>query len=97
MRLLGMAAAVAVILAAVLNTIWFTRQGIGFGAFLSLSGPTVLGTTAFMAFTVLLGIVTMRMMLRRDAEDEEAARAEQAGQAGQAEQRRVAEGETEAE
>lgn len=75
MRWLGITAAVGAILAAVLNTIWFTRHGIGFGAFLSIAGPAVLSTVGFMAFTVLLGIVTVRMMLRRDAEDEEAERA----------------------
>lgn len=72
MRWLGIAAAFGAILAAVMNTIWFTRHGISFGAFLSVvAGPALLGTAGFMAFTLLLGFVTVRLMLRRDEEGQQ--------------------------
>lgn len=71
MRWLGIAAAIGAILAAVMNTIWFTRR-MGTGNFFSvIAGPAALGTIGIIAFTVLLGVVTVRMMVHGDTETED--------------------------
>lgn len=73
MRALGMAAAVLTLAAAVLNIVWFTRHGFSFGSFFSLTWPAVIFAGAFMAGAIVLGIVSVRVMLRADAEAEDAA------------------------
>lgn len=57
-----MAAAVATLGAAVFGIIVFSKLGVDFGGFATVG----LGAAAFMAFTVLFGIVTVRMMQRRE-------------------------------
>lgn len=71
MRVLGMAAAFLTVAAAVLNVIWFLRQGFSFGTFVSVTWPAALGALGFMAGAVLLGIVSVRLMLRADEEAEQ--------------------------
>lgn len=78
MRALGMAAAVLTLGAAVLNIIWFTRHGFSLGTFFTVAWPAVVGAGAFMVLAIALGVVSVRVMLRADAESErdEAANAE---------------------
>lgn len=89
MRWLGMIAALATLAAAVFNIIVFSRLKLDFGGFATVG----LATAAFMAFTVGLGIVTVRMMQRRE---EEAERAEQAQRMERAEREPSAAGDAKA-
>ncbi len=73
MRWLGMAAAFMTLAAVILNTIWFTRQGLSLGSFLALTWPAALGAFGVLAGAMVLGFVSVRLMLRADAESERAA------------------------
>jgi len=73
MRWLGMAAAFMTLAAVILNTIWFTRQGLSLGSFLALTWPAALGAFGVLAGAMILGFVSVRLMLRADAESERAA------------------------
>ncbi len=66
MRWLGMIAGVVTLAAAVFNIVVFSRLKVDFGGFATVG----LSTAAFMAFTIALGFVTVRLMLRRDEDDE---------------------------
>lgn len=70
-----MIAAIATIGAAVFGISVFSKLGVGFGGFAAVG----LGTAAFMAFTIAFGIVTVRMMQRREEALEQAEAEAEAG------------------
>jgi len=71
LRWLGMTAAVATLVAVVMNSIWFVRRGLGLGGFISMVWPVALATAGVIAFAIGLGWLTVRAMLRASAEQEE--------------------------
>lgn len=71
MRVLGMAAFVMTVAAAVLNVIWFTQRGISVGEFFALTWPAALTAAAVVGGALAVGIVSVRMMLKAEAEQSE--------------------------
>ncbi|HEY8497232.1 MAG TPA: hypothetical protein VIK98_09420 [Limnochordales bacterium] len=67
MRWLGMTAAIATLIAVVMNSIWFARRGLGLGGFVSMAWPAALATFGLVAFALVLGFVSVRA-LNRSAE-----------------------------
>ncbi|REJ33039.1 MAG: hypothetical protein DIU83_07245 [Bacillota bacterium] len=72
MRWLGIAAFVLTLAVVTLNIIGFgilfESWGLSFGTFVAWTWPAALGAFGVLAGAVVLGIVSVRMMLRADAE-----------------------------
>ena len=64
MRWLGMTAAIATLIAVVMNTIWFARRGMGLGGFCSIAWPAALATFGLVTFALVLGFVSVRALNR---------------------------------
>lgn len=65
-RWLGIGAAVATLVAAVLNVIWFSRHILPFREFVAVVWPAALATVGILGGAVVIGIVTVRLMIRAD-------------------------------
>lgn len=86
MRWLGIAAFVLTLAVVTLNIIGFgilfESWGLSFGTFVAWTWPAALGAFGVLAGAVVLGIVSVRMMLRADAEAERRADAQADGRDG---------------
>ena len=83
MRWLGIAAFVLTLAVVTLNIIGFgilfESWGLSFGTFVAWTWPAALGAFGVLAGAVVLGIVSVRMMLRADAEADRRADAQADG------------------
>src|SRR5690606_32260874 len=86
MRWLGIAAFVLTLAVVTLNIIGFgilfESWGLSFGTFVAWTWPAALGAFGVLAGAVVLGIVSVRMMLRADAEAGRRADAQADGREG---------------
>ena len=86
MRWLGIAAFVLTLAVVTLNIIGFgilfESWGLSFGTFVAWTWPAALGAFGVLAGAVVLGIVSVRMMLRADAEADRRADAQADGRDG---------------